>query len=320
MLGLSVHLEALERVLASIPLPPGSVVTLTDANSVVVARSLDASQYVGRSAAPGGRARNPFDVPASAILTGVDGVERVFGNARGRARSVAGQRRHSDVGRDVAHLADLPAQLRASASATTADHRRVDVDVRAALAAARSITSTRPRKRVSRGDLSPLQAKPMPTAEMDRLQETVSEHDHQPAEGARIDCRAGRRRAADARGAAVAAAAGDPAGAPRRDRRAGVGRGARAEQSAAGDPRLRRAAADAEGHARAGARGPDADPEGKRARQRDHPQPVALRPADVGAVAGAPARRRRVGARAAPAQARRAEHRRRDRRHSRRRS
>ena len=42
-LGLSVHLEALERVLASIPLPPGSVVTLTDENSVVVARSLDAS-------------------------------------------------------------------------------------------------------------------------------------------------------------------------------------------------------------------------------------------------------------------------------------
>ncbi len=38
-------------------------------------------QYVGRSAAPGGRARNPFDVPSSAILTGVDGVERVFGNA-----------------------------------------------------------------------------------------------------------------------------------------------------------------------------------------------------------------------------------------------
>ena len=81
MLGLSVHLEALEKVLASIPLPPGSVVTLTDAHSVVVARSLDASQYVGRSAAPGGTARNPYDVPASVILTGVDGVERVFGNA-----------------------------------------------------------------------------------------------------------------------------------------------------------------------------------------------------------------------------------------------
>ncbi len=81
VLGLSVHLEALEKVLASIPLPAGSVVTLTDAQSVVVARSLESSQYVGRSAAPAGAARNPYDVPASVILTGVDGVERVFGNA-----------------------------------------------------------------------------------------------------------------------------------------------------------------------------------------------------------------------------------------------
>ncbi len=81
VLGLSVHLEALEKVLASIPLPPGSVVTLTDAQSVVVARSLEASQYVGRSIAPSGTARNPYDVPASVILTAADGVERVFGNA-----------------------------------------------------------------------------------------------------------------------------------------------------------------------------------------------------------------------------------------------
>jgi len=34
VLGLSVHLEALELALGSIPLPPGSVVTLTDQNSV----------------------------------------------------------------------------------------------------------------------------------------------------------------------------------------------------------------------------------------------------------------------------------------------
>ena len=58
----------------------------------------------------------PSTCPSSAILTGVDGVERVFGNARRRARPVAGERRHSDVGRDVAHLADLPAQFRDRAS------------------------------------------------------------------------------------------------------------------------------------------------------------------------------------------------------------
>ena len=77
VLGLSVHLEALELILSRIPLPDRSVVTLTDANSVVVARSLDAEKFVGRNAAPGGRARNPFEVPETAILTGVDGIERV---------------------------------------------------------------------------------------------------------------------------------------------------------------------------------------------------------------------------------------------------
>jgi signal transduction histidine kinase len=55
--------------------------------------------------------------------------------------------------------------------------------------------------------------------------------------------------------------------------------------------------------------GPDADSEGERPRQRDHPEPVAIRPADVGADAGPLARRRRLGDGAAPAQARRAEHR-----------
>ena len=69
-------------------------------------------QYVGRSAAPGGRARNPFDVPASAILTGVDGVERVFGNAvveRGPWLASVGIPTSVAI---VAHLADLPAQFR----------------------------------------------------------------------------------------------------------------------------------------------------------------------------------------------------------------
>ena len=64
VLGLSVHLEALEQVLGSIPLPAGSVVTLTDADSIVVARSLDADAYVGRPTAAPGQQRDPADVPA----------------------------------------------------------------------------------------------------------------------------------------------------------------------------------------------------------------------------------------------------------------
>jgi signal transduction histidine kinase len=172
VLGLSVHLEAFERVLASIPLPQGSVVTLTDENSVVVARSRDAAQYVGRSAAPGGRARNPFEVPTSAILTGVDGVERVFGNAvveRGPWLASVG------IPTSVAMARTWPIYQRTFGIALAATvvilaltwivgRRWIDafdhLDVTA--------------RRVSRGDLSPLQMQPMPTAEMARLQSTVS--------------------------------------------------------------------------------------------------------------------------------------------------
>ena len=172
VLGLAVHLEALERVLASIPLPPGSVVTLTDENSVVVARSLDASQYVGRSAAPGGRARNPFEVPSSAILTGVDGVERVFGNGvveRGPWLASVG------IPTTVARSRTWPIFQRnflIAIAMTIAIIALTWFFGRRWLTAFDHLDETA--KRVSRGDLSPLQMTPMPTAEMDRLQTTVS--------------------------------------------------------------------------------------------------------------------------------------------------
>jgi signal transduction histidine kinase len=172
VLGLSVHLEALERVLASIPLPPGSVVTLTDEQSLVVARSLDADQYVGRSAAPGGRARNPFEVPASAILTGVDGVERVFGNAvveRGPWLASVG------IPTAVAMSRTWPIYQRnfgVSIAATIVILALTWMIGRRWLDAFDHLDVTA--RRVSRGDLSPLQMQAMPTAEMERLQGTVS--------------------------------------------------------------------------------------------------------------------------------------------------
>src|SRR5687768_10683338 len=172
VLGLSVHLEALERVLASIPLPPGSVVTLTDARSVVVARSLEADQYVGRSAAPGGTPRNPYEVPATAILTGVDGVERVFGNAvvdRGPWLASVG------IPTSVALARTLPIWQRnfaISVGATILIVIFTWILGRQWIRAFDHLDATA--HRVSRGDLSPLEQKSMPTAEMDRLQHTVS--------------------------------------------------------------------------------------------------------------------------------------------------
>ncbi|HTH25302.1 MAG TPA: ATP-binding protein [Vicinamibacterales bacterium] len=170
-LGLSVHLEALERVLASIPLPPGSVVTLTDENSVVVARSLDAARYVGRSAAPSGRARNPFEVPTSAILTGVDGVERVFGNGvveRGPWLASVG------IPTSVAMSRNRPMYQRNFGIAVAATLVIIALTLifgRRWLNAFDHLDETA--TRVSRGDLSPLQRQPMPTAEMDTLQATI---------------------------------------------------------------------------------------------------------------------------------------------------
>lgn len=170
-LGLSVHLEALERVLVSIPLPPGSVVTLTDENSVVVARSLDAARYVGRSAAPSGRARNPFEVPTSAILTGVDGVERVFGNGvveRGPWLASVG------IPTSVAMSRTWPMYQRnfgIAVAATLVIIALTWIFGRRWLNAFDHLDETA--KRVSRGDLSPLQMQPMPTAEMDTLQATI---------------------------------------------------------------------------------------------------------------------------------------------------
>lgn len=172
VLGLSVHLEALERVLASIPLPPGSVVTLSDANSVVVARSLDASQYVGRAIVAKGQARNPVDVPATAILTGADGVERVFGNAvvpRGPWLASVG------IPTSIALSRTLPIYQRNLGISILATAIIIFLTIafaRGWLNAFDHLDTAA--RRVSRGDLSPLQLRPMPTAEMDRLQQTVS--------------------------------------------------------------------------------------------------------------------------------------------------
>ena len=171
VLGLSVHLEALEKVLASIPMPAGSVVTLSDAQSVVVARSLEASQYVGRMAAPGGEPRNPYDIPASVVLTGVDGVERVFGNGvvdRGPWLASVG------IPLSVAWSRTLPIYRRnfaVSVAVTLLVFGLTWMFARRWLSAFDHLDKTA--QRVSRGDLSPLSPQPMPTAEMDRLERTV---------------------------------------------------------------------------------------------------------------------------------------------------
>jgi signal transduction histidine kinase len=62
-----------------IPLPEGSVVTLTDSKSRVLARSVDAERYLGKVIKPSSAL--PRDVAPMQVLAGLDGVDRFYGNA-----------------------------------------------------------------------------------------------------------------------------------------------------------------------------------------------------------------------------------------------
>jgi C4-dicarboxylate-specific signal transduction histidine kinase len=71
-------LTALQTVIQDIPLPAGSVITVTDEKSTVLARSVEPAQYIGRRATA---VPQPLaEIPAFAQIVGVDGVERVFAN------------------------------------------------------------------------------------------------------------------------------------------------------------------------------------------------------------------------------------------------
>src|SRR5262249_17803123 len=78
-LGFGVNLERLQSVFGSIPLPEGSVITVTASGSGVLARRGDAERYIGPVAEP--NPLPPRDVAPSAVRTGLDGIPRFYGNA-----------------------------------------------------------------------------------------------------------------------------------------------------------------------------------------------------------------------------------------------
>ncbi len=79
MLALGLNVSGMQTLFGDIPLPEGSVVTLFDAKGRVLARSLDPELYIGKPAESNPIA--PRDVPRTQTLTGMDGVERFYGNA-----------------------------------------------------------------------------------------------------------------------------------------------------------------------------------------------------------------------------------------------
>jgi C4-dicarboxylate-specific signal transduction histidine kinase len=79
VLELALNLERLETLFRGIPLPPDSVVTLTDAQSRVLARSRDTGLYIGKPLGP--EPTPPEQVPRTQVLSGPDHIERAYGNA-----------------------------------------------------------------------------------------------------------------------------------------------------------------------------------------------------------------------------------------------
>ncbi|HEX3644482.1 MAG TPA: ATP-binding protein [Vicinamibacterales bacterium] len=166
VLGLGLNLTRLQTLFSDIPLPEGSVVTLTDKGSRVLARSRDAERYIGKLTGPNPTA--PRDVPRTQVRTALDNVERTYGNAVidrgpwllsvGIPTSLAAARAGRLSRRNLAIVAvTIGAILLLSLGLSTSMTRGVET-VRNAV------------QRIADGDLSPPERTPVPNRELARLQ------------------------------------------------------------------------------------------------------------------------------------------------------
>ena len=76
-LGFRIRLQAIQAVFETFPLPQGSVVTVTDQNGTILARTVDPDQYIGQRTP---RTRPLEQIPTAEEIVGVDGVRRLHGN------------------------------------------------------------------------------------------------------------------------------------------------------------------------------------------------------------------------------------------------
>ncbi|HWF86099.1 MAG TPA: ATP-binding protein [Vicinamibacterales bacterium] len=167
VLGLGINLARLQTVFGSIPLPNGSVITLTDGASRVLARSRDPERFIGTLVST--KPVQPRDVARSQTLIGLDGVERFYGNAiveRGpwllsvgipsdvAASSVANLKRRNLTIGGLAIFAVLTVSLWLSAILSR-DLNRLRAGV----------------QRIADGDLSPPTRNPVPNLELEQLQD-----------------------------------------------------------------------------------------------------------------------------------------------------
>ena len=168
VLGLGLNLTRLQTLFSDIPLPDGSVVTLSDKDSRVLARSRDAELYIGKPSVPHPTA--PRDVPPTQVRTGMDNVERSYGNAVvdrgpwllsvGIPTSLAAMRVAPLYRRNLTIVViTIAAILLLSLGLSTSMSHGVD-GLRSAV------------QRIADGDLSPPPRSPLPNRELMQLQES----------------------------------------------------------------------------------------------------------------------------------------------------
>jgi C4-dicarboxylate-specific signal transduction histidine kinase len=163
-----VDMAAAQAMLASIPMPEGSTITVTNQKGVVLARSREPERFVGRVLGDA----LPKDVPRSSERLGLDGVRRAFGN-----RVIERQNWLVSVG--------IP--LSTAFARTWPIYRRNAVLISGMLTLIMSVAFVITRRwlravthlesaavRVAGGDLQPVRQTPMPAREFEQLQTTFA--------------------------------------------------------------------------------------------------------------------------------------------------
>jgi len=173
VLGLVVQLDVIEAALASVPLPAGSEITITDNGGAVIARSGGAGRFVGGPTTTPSARPDVGAMPGAPVRSGVDGVERAFGTSVvSRAPWVV------SVGTPtaVAWERTLPIYRRNLVFALFLAIGLITLEYLAIRRILRGFAHfDRAAERVVHGDLStPVQYR-MPSAELDRLQRTFAE-------------------------------------------------------------------------------------------------------------------------------------------------
>ena len=166
-LGFFVDLKTIQDSLRAIPVPDGSLITVADRNGRILARSQEADRYVGQLLPAEFRSVNLARPPAE--RTGIDGVRRMYGEAR-----VDGGPWLVTVGMPMSLATNRAASLWARSFAILAFGLIGWLIVAFGLSRrlANSLTHLETAaQRIGAGDFRPVERRPMPTREFAELQD-----------------------------------------------------------------------------------------------------------------------------------------------------